>query len=444
MHKKLKRLWEEKIWKLLLKQSAPAVIWMLVMSLYNFVDTIFVGRGVGTEWIAALSIIFPIQMIIWAFSMSLWIWSASIISRKLWEKKIDYVNKVFWTFQSSNIIIAIIFSIFWLLFASKLLIFFGANKEILLYAKEYFSILLIWIVFLCFNMWNNNIIRSTWHAKISMIVMISSALLNTILDPILIFWFDMWMSWAAWATVVSWILATIFIIIYYFSKYNLISPKINDFIISLKKLKEIVLIWSSSLVRQVSTSWVVVLINIFLWLYWWSMAIAAYGIINRALMVFMMPMFGILQWMQPILWYNYWAGFKHRVKQVTILSIKVLTIFSTIVFAILFFKSGFILSLFSKDLELISIASSATKIIILMFPIIWFQIIASWFYQSLWKVKKAFLFAIFRQVLLFIPIIILFSKIFWLSWIWYSFPISDLLAWIFTFVIFYKDMNRIT
>ena len=438
-----KHLWQEKIWKLLAQQSAPAVIGMLVMSLYNFVDTIFIGRGVGTEWIAALSIVFPIQMIIWAFAMTMWIWAASVISRKLWKKKYGYVAKTFGTFQTVNILIAVIFAVLWLFLVKPLLVFFGATPEIMTYASQYFSILLIGIVFLCFNMWNNSVIRSVWHAKTAMIVMTVSAIINIILDPIMIFGLDMWMAGAARATVISRAVGSTIVLKYYFGKHNLIKTKISDYKIRFARFKEIFLVWVPSLARQVAASGVVILINNLLWIYWWSLAIAAYGIINRALMVFFMPMFGVVQWMQPILWYNYWAWFKTRVKEVTLLSIKVLTIFCIAIFAISMIFPWLLLNLFSTDQELLKMAIPAMRIIVMMFPLIWFQIVASGFYQALWKVRPAFWFAIMRQVLILLPMLLIIPRIFGLNWVWYSFPLADFLAAVVIFFVFRRDLKRI-
>ena len=443
MNKNPKHMGEEKIWKLLAQQSAPAIIWMLVMSLYNFVDTVFIGRGVGTEGIAALSIVFPIQMIIWAFAMAMGIWASSIISRKLWEKNYWYVAKTFGTFQTANILIAIFFAALWLVFVKPLLIFFGATPEILSFSVEYFTILLIGIVFLSFNMWNNNIIRSVGHSKTAMIVMIVSAVINIILDPIMIFGLDMWMSGAAWATVISRAIGSIIVLQYYFGKHNVIKTIISDYKIHFARFKEILFVWVSSLARQVAASGVVIFINNLLWVYGWSLAIAAYGIINRALMVFFMPMFGIVQWMQPILWFNHGAGLKHRVKEVTLLSIKALTIFCIAIFAISMLLPWLLLNLFSTDKSLLAMATPAMRIIIIMFPLLWFQIIASWFYQALWKVKPAFWFAIMRQVLILLPILFVLPRFWGLNWIWYSFPISDFIAAVIIFFIFRRDLMRI-
>lgn len=442
MNKSPKHLWEEKIWKLLVKQSAPAVVWMLVMALYNFVDTVFVGRGVWTDAIAAVSVVMPIQMIIWAFAMAFGIGSASIISRKLGENDYKEVSKTFWTFQSSNLLFSIVLSILWFIFARPLLTFFGAIPEILEAWYEYLSILLVWVVFFCFNMWNNNIIRSVGHAKSSMIIMLSSAISNVILDWLFIFKFKMWIAGAARATVLSWIIGTIMVLIYYFGKNNIIKAKISDFKIKFKKLKEILSIWISSLARQSAASVTTILVNNLLWIYGWSLAIAAYGIINRAVTVFFMPMFGVIQWMQPIIWYNHGAWFKQRVKKVTILAVKVLTIFTIIVFAINITMPWILLNIFSKDVELIALAVPAMRLMVLMFPIIWFQVVASGFYQSLWRAKEAFWFAIIRQVVILIPILMILPKFFGLNGIRYSFPLSDFLAAVIIFVVFYKDLKK--
>jgi len=160
-------------------------------------------------------------------------------------------------------------------------------------------------------------------------------------------------------------------------------------------------------------------------------------------MIFMMPMFGVVQWMQPILWFNHWAWFHDRVKQVSILAIKVLTLFTTFVWALFLLFPWVLLNIFSTDTELLSIATKSIKILILLFPLVWFQIVASWFYQALWKAKKAFLTAIFRQVLILLPVLIILPKIYWLDGIWYSFPIADWVAAIFIYFLFIRDIKKL-
>lgn len=436
------KLGNEKINKLLFQQSTPAIIGMLIMAVYNFTDTIFVGRWVGTDGIAAVSIVFPIQMIIGACSLALWIGAASIISRKLGEKKMETVKDTFGTFQTTNLLLILLLSGLWFLGINKLLILFGATPEIMDMSKSYLSILMIGFVFLWFNMGNNNIIRSVGNAKYSMIVMIISAIVNLILDYIFIFPLHRGIAWAAWATTISRIISSIMIIKYFTGKNNIIKTTRIDFKIQAKTLKEIIIIWIPTLTRQIATSGIAIVINHFLWLYWWSLAIAAYGIINRALMVFMMPMFGIVQGMQPIVWYNHWAKQNQRVKEVTILAIKYLTILCSAITLIYFIYPWFLIEIFSTDPALLLLAKYWIKFVIMMFPIIGFQIIASGFYQSLGKAKPAFYLAILRQVVLFLPILFITTYFFNFSWIRYAFPISDLIAGIIVFIIFFKDLKK--
>lgn len=437
------KLGKEKIWKLLFQQSAPAIIGMLIMAIYNFTDTIFVGRWVGTDGIAAVSIVFPIQMIVWAFSLALWIWAASIISRRLGEKRIETVKATFGTFQTTNILLILLLSIIGFLSINKLLILFWATPEIMEMWKQYLSILMVWFVFLWFEMGNNNVIRALGNAKYSMIIMVTSALINLILDYIFIFPLNLWIQWAAWATTISRIVSAIMIIKFFTKKDSIIKTTWNDFKIKTKTLKEIIIIGIPTLTRQIATSGIAIIMNHFLWLFWWSLAIAAYGIINRALMVFMMPMFWIVQGMQPIVWYNHWAKQCQRVKEVTILAIKYLTILCSTITLIYFIYPWFLIEIFSTDPALLLLAKYWIKFVIMMFPIIGFQIIASWFYQSLWRAKPAFYLAILRQVVLFLPILFITTYFFEFSGIRYAFPISDLIAGIIIFIMFYRDLKKL-
>jgi Na+-driven multidrug efflux pump len=251
------------------------------------------------------------------------------------------------------------------------------------------------------------------------------------------------MAWAARATVISRVVGTAMVLKYFLGKNNIIKTKISDFKIRFSRFKEIFLVWVPSLARQVASSGVVIVINNILWVYGWTLAIAAYGIVNRAMQVFFMPMFGIVQWMQPILWYNHGAGFKHRVKEVTLLSVKVLTIFCVVIFAICMIFPWLLLNLFSTDQALLQMATPAMRIILMMFPFIWFQIIASWFYQALWKVRPAFLFAIMRQALFLLPILLILPKFWGLNWVWYAFPASDFLAAVVIFFVFRYSLKKI-
>ena len=283
MEAETKQLWTQTIGKLLLKQSAPAVIGMLVLALYNFVDSIFIGKYVGMEGLAATSIVFPIQMIIGAFAMAFGVGAASIISRSIGAKAYEKVWQVFGTLQLMTFGFLMILSVVWLCFVPQLLDLFGATPESMEFASAYMVPLLLGAVFLGFEMSNNNIIRSVGHATMSMKIMLTSAITNLILDFVFMKIFGWGMAGAAWATVISWIVSCGMMLWYYLSPKNIIPLAMKHFRIHLQSAKEIILIGLPSFFRQIVASATTALINNYLRKYGGTEAIAIYGIVYKVL-----------------------------------------------------------------------------------------------------------------------------------------------------------------
>lgn len=445
MEKETKGLGTKAIGKLLIQQSTPAVIGMLVMALYNFIDSIFIGEFVGLQGLAAAGIILPILMIFGAFAMAFGVGTASIISRNIGAKAYDQVAKVFGNFQVLNLSFTLMVSLISLAFIPQLLEFFGATPEIVPLAKSYLSPLLIGAVFLAFQMGNNNIIRSVGHAKVSMKIMLSSALINLLLDYILMKGYGLGMAGAAWATVISWICSSVIILSYYRSTKNIIPIACKHFRLHLSSLKEIILIGAPTLFRQVVGSLIAILINNYLRKYGGTDALAIYGIVNRILQLYMMPIFGIVQGMQPIIGYNYGAKNLPRVKKVVFLSVKLLTSFTGIISLMYRIFPTFLVSFFSDDPILITQTGIVLQIVVSCFVLVGFQIVSSAMYQALGFVKKAFFLALLRQLLLFLPV---FFALLWL-WedklqaIWLTFPVTDILGSILTLIIFLPDLKKL-
>lgn len=437
---KTNKFWTEKILKLLKEQSIPAVIWMLVMALYNFVDTVFIGRMVGNEGLAAVSIIFPAYMIIWAVASSLWVGAASIISRALWSKNKEKVDKTFFNYQFFSFIIFVFFSIFLRIFKQDLLYLFWAKEDFFVYAMDYFSVIIIWLIFLGFVMWNNNVVRSIWEAKVAMIIMLIWAVLNTILDPFLIK--SMGMSWAAWATVISWIVSGIYITWFYLKKQKLIDIQKIKAKIDFQNLKEIIYVWMPSFFRQSAASLVLIVVNHLLWLYWGTNAISAYWMISRVMMLFNMPMFWVWQGMQPLIWYNHWAKLFDRERNILFLALKIIVASGVCVTLFYMVFPELWLKMFTTDPELLEIASFGMRIIIFTLALIWFQNIISSYYQAVWNGKVASILSILRPVIVFIPMLIILSYFFWLNGVWFSFPVSDIISTIITMIIIRKDTKK--
>lgn len=435
------KLGTEKISKLLLKMSAPAMIGMFVSAFYNLVDTIFVGRGVGMLGIAGVSVSFPIQMIILAIAISIGIGGSSLISRSLGAGDKDRAEKTMGNLFTLIIFSSLAMAVFGLIFVEPLLKIFGANPEIMPFALDYIKIILLGSVFFAFTVASNNVIRAEGNAKTAMSVMLVSAIINIILDPILIIYLDWGIKGAAWATVISQLVAFIYIVYYFISKNSALRLHLKNLKLEMSIVKETLAIGVSTFARQASMSIMAIIINNTLNLYGGSIAIASFGIINRLFIFTLMPLFGVIQGMQPIVGYNYGAKNFDRARQVTILSIKVTTFFSTIAFVFMMLLARPIISLFTKDSELINLSVYATRIIILFLPTLGFQIVAAGLYQALGNAKVSMFLSLLRQVILFVPLLLILPIFFHINGVWFTFPIADSIAGIIIFLMLRREMR---
>ncbi|MBT5022829.1 MATE family efflux transporter [Candidatus Woesearchaeota archaeon] len=443
MHKNSFLLGKEKISKALWTLSAPAMIGMLAISLYNLTDTIFIGRGVGTLGIAGVTIAFPIQMIIMAMAFLVGIGSASIISRGLGAKNKKLVSSCLGNFFILTILISILMTSLGIIFLVPLLKLFGASQSVLPYSVDYMRIVFFGSIFLAFSAASNNIIRAEGNAKFAMVVMLVGVGLNIILDPIFIFVFNMGIQGAALATVIGNFVGAIVSVYYFFSKKSGIKLKLSDFKPNFKIIKELFAVGSSSFARQVSMIFISVIINHSLGFYGGDISIAAFGIVHRALMFSMLPMMGIVQGLQPLVGFNYGAKNFKRTKEAIILAIKATSVMGFVSFLIIMLFANPIVNLFSTDLNLIALGSHAARIVILLFPLVGFQIIASGAYQAMGKSKPALLLSLLRQTLIFIPIVLVLPYFFGLFGVFAAFPISDFISAIITYFIFSRDLKKI-
>jgi len=433
----------KKITDLLFNQSYPAVIGLLVLSLYNLVDTIFIGHGVGSLGIAGLTISFPLQMIFIAFSQALGIGAASIISRALGSNQIKKAEQALLNCFSLILISSFAITGLVMVFMEPLLKLFGSTPEILPYAMEYMNIIILSTVFIVFISALLHVIRAQGHAKFAMVAMIVGIGINIILDPIFIFWFDMGIGGAALATVIGHIVASLLVLYYFVSKKSLIKVRLEKFVFDWKIVKEIFSIGSSSFARLVSANIIFIVVNNSLALYGGVIAIAAFGIVNRVIMMILMPVFGIVQGMQPIVGYNFGSKKYKRVKEVISLGIKVTTGLCILAFIILYGFADFIAGVFTTETELVEMTIPALRIIVLMLPIIGYQVVAAGVYQSMGKAKSAFFISILRQVVILIPLLLILPMFFQLQGIWYAFPIADLLSGIVIAYILYLENKKL-
>jgi putative MATE family efflux protein len=440
------KLGSQNISRLLIKLSLPSILGMLAITLYNLADTIFVGRGVGTLGIAGVSVSLPFLMTVTNFGLAIGIGGASIISRALGAKDktkaIEALNNLFKLVLGLNILLIVLAYVF----IDPLLILFGADADILPYARDYSSYALIGSFFMNIINLNANVIRAEGNAKFVMFVQTFAALLNLIIDPIFIFELNMGVKGAAIATSLSQALGAFMAIWYFYrSKHRVLSMKGLSFMAPINKkiVKETFAIGASSFARHIANSIMsIVLFNLLL-KYSGSTAVAAFGVIFRLLMFTFMPLFGINQGFMPIAGYNYGAGSLKRV----LTSIRVASLMATglsvVSFIILLVFAKQLMSIFSTDQELIDIGTHGIRIVALAFPIIGFQIIGSGLYQALGKATGALILALARQVLFLIPFVVLFPMFWELTGIWAAFPTADFFSAGLTLVMVIIQIRRL-
>ncbi len=443
-NKNLIDLGSKKISSLLSKLAIPATIGIVSASLYNILDTIFIGRGVGTLAIAALGIVFPMWMIVMSLAQLIGMGSGSVLSRSLGKKDYEKSYTVAGNSFFLVFLIGIISTAVVMIFLDPILILFGATENILPYARDYLFITSIGFIYFPFIVASNNLIRAEGNAKTAMTIMIIATGLNIVLDPIFIFALNMGIKGAAYATIISQFIGFIYVVYYFASGKSSLKIKLKHFKLKLAIVKEIFILGFASFIRQVSFSLVTIIINNVLKVQGGDIAIAVYSIINRIIMFITMPMFGIVGGTQPIIAFNYGAKKFDRVKQSLKLSVIVAMITGVVFFlAIMIFPSGTI-GIFTKDTRLVEGGIFPIRMIIMLFPFIGFQHIGAAFFQSIGKASPSILLSMVRQILFLIPLILILPIFMGITGIWIAFPIADLLAIIITAVFLKKELARIS
>lgn len=439
------RLGEEKISKLLMEFSIPAIIGMVVNTLYNIVDRMYIGniKDIGGLALTGVGITMPIMTIIMAFGMLIGIGTSARISLKLGEHKREEAEKHLGNAFTLIIIASVLITIIGLVFMHKILGLFGASADTEVYAREYMQIIFFGTIFNMLSFGLNHSIRSDGSPKIAMLSMLIGAGTNIILDPIFIFVFGMGVRGAAIATVISQVVSTIWIL-YYFTKGKS-NLKIKREYLSLDKaiVLSIFSIGVSPFSMQIAQSVVQVLANNALKTHGGDLAIGAMTIINSVAMIFMMPIFGLNQGSQPIIGYNYGAEKYKRVKQAVKSATIVATIIVSIGWIITQTAPHLLISIFNRDEQLVGIASTGMRIFLFMLPVVGAQVISSNYFQSIGKAKISMFLSLLRQVILLIPCLIILPKIFGLTGVWLAGAVADGLSSLITLIIFFMSVRKL-
>ncbi|MCH4886528.1 MATE family efflux transporter [Acidaminobacter sp. JC074] len=436
----IKKLGQESVVKLLIKYSVPAVIAMLVNAIYNVVDRIFIGQFAGEEALAALTVAFPLMMIIFAFASLIGTGGSALLSISLGQNNLKKSNHVFANTISFGLIVTGITLIGVFLNLDGLLSLFGASAETLGYAKSYMSIIIGGFIFQMLSFILNSSVRTEGKPVLSMFAMMASAVTNIILDYIFIGIFDMGVSGAALATIIGQFSGLSILLSFYLRGKSQLRLNIKDLIPDVKLILEIVSIGFASFVSTMGTSIAMAFMNVSLSSYGGLGAVTAMGAINSLYTFFIMPIMGITQGMQPIIGYNHGAGLKTRVNQTLKYGIGVGMSFSILVFVLLqAFPTTFIGMFLDPSSETIDIAVNGLRIYIAMLPLLSINIMGVSYFQSTAKGKTSMVLGMLRQFVILVPMLLVLPSILGLSGVWLAVPLSDGLAILATLVLLVSD-----
>ena len=437
----INELGTERIGKLLTQYAVPAIIAMTASSLYNMVDSIFIGHGVGPLAISGLAVTFPLMNLAAAFGSLVGVGASTLISVKLGQKDYDTAHKILGNVVVLNLLIGIVFTIVTLAFLDPILYFFGASEATLPYARDYMVTILLGNVVTHMYLGLNSVLRSAGHPQKAMLATIFTVVVNTILDPVFIYGFGWGIRGAAIATILAQILSLLWLFKIFCNKNEVLHFHRGIYRLKRVLVENIIGIGLAPFFMNVASCFIVILINKGLKLYDGDLAIGAFGIVNRISFLFVMIVMGLNQGMQPIAGYNFGAKQYHRVNQVMKLTVIAATLITTTGFLVGELMPKLAVSAFTNDETLINISAQGLRIVVMFFPIIGFQMVTSNFFQSIGMARKAIILSLSRQVLILIPCLIILPMFWDAKGVWLSMPISDAAASIIAAIMLYKQFQ---
>ena len=418
----------ESIGKLLMQYAVPAIIAMTASSLYNMVDSIFIGHGVGTMALSALALTFPLMNLGAAFGALVGVGAATLISVKLGQKDYDTAQRVLGNVFVLNILLGLAFTVIVFPFLNPILYFFGGSDETVEYARQFMEIILLGNVVTHLYLGLNAVLRASGHPKQAMYATIATVAINTILAPIFIFMFDWGIRGAAIATVSAQVIALLWQLKQFNNANELLHFRRGIFRLKRKIVFDSLAIGMSPFLMNLAACLIVILINQGLKKYGGDLAIGAFGIVNRLVFIVVMIVMGLNQGMQPIAGYNFGAKLYDRVNKVLKLTIIYATCVTTFGFLVGMLAPNLVVGIFTSDAELTELSATGLRITVMFFPVIGFQMVTSNFFQSIGMAGKAIFLSLTRQMLILLPCLLILPHFFGVAGVWYSMPVSDLLA----------------
>ena len=420
---------EGKISALLLKFSIPAIVGMLVSALYNVVDRIFIGQGVGSLGIAGATVGFPIMLVQMAFGMLIGLGGNALVSIRLGEQRKEEADTVAGNALVLLVITSLVMMGLGLTFLKPLLRLFGASAAIMPYSVDYMQVILLGTVFQMVGFGMNNFIRGEGNPGMAMKTMFIGAGLNTVLDPVFIFVLHMGVRGAAIATIISQAASAIWVLSYFAGGKSLLKIRRPALILRKRIVLKIFAIGSAPFAMHMVASVLNAILNIQLQRYGGDIAISVMGIMYSLAMLILMPIFGINQGSQPIIGYNFGAKKYDRVRLATKLATGAASVVVMAGFLITQLFPNALIRLFNHDdPQLLEMGRHAIRIFFLMLPVVGFQVVSANYFLAVGKAKQAMFLSLSRQLVFLIPAILILPRFFGLDGIWMASPFADFMS----------------
>ena len=432
----------EPVGKLLRQYAVPAIVAMTASSLYNMVDSIFIGQGVGPLAISGLAITFPLMNISAAFGALVGVGCATLISVRLGQKEYDTAFKVLGNCVMMNVLLGVTLTVLGFIYLDEILYFFGASEQTIVYSREYMQVIVLGNVITHLYMGLNAVLRSSGHPHEAMYTTMVAVMVNVVLDPVFIYGMDMGIRGAAVATIISQSISLLWQLKLFSNKDDVIYFRRDSFKMRGRIIRDTISIGMPQFMMNMAACLVVLLINHGLVRHGGDLAVGAYGIVNRLVFVMVMIVIGFNQAMQPIAGYNYGANQMPRVMQAFKLTVIAATMVTTTAFLVFMIGADYVVRAFTTDSRLAQLSADGLRIVVLVFPIVGLQMVVSNYFQSIGKPGKSIILSMSRQVLVLIPSLLILPNFFGVEGVWWSMPLSDFIATMLAVVMMAIEIRR--
>lgn len=434
---------------LLWRYAVPAIIAQVSSSLYNIIDSIFVGQGVGPMAISGLALTMPVMNLSAAFGAMVGVGSSALTSIRLGQGNKRAAELILGNVVLLNVVMGVVFMALGLFFLDDLLYLFGASDESIPYAREFMRVILIGNVITHLYLGLNNQLRVTGYPQKAMHTMLLSVVLNLVLCPLFIFVFKWGIAGSAWATVIAQTVALGWQLHHFSNRQNFLSFRRDSFRFNRDIVRGTLSIGMAPFIMQCCACVVVIFVNNTMQHYGGDLAIGAYGIVNRVAFLFTMVVMGLNHGMQPIVGYNYGAKNYERVRRILFMTIGWATVVTTVGFLVCQLFPEYVVRLFAKEdgsgdaTQLITLASHGLQAILIAFPIVGFSMVVGNFFQYIGKAKRAILLSMTRQLIFILPLLVVLPPLWGQDGVWYSIPIADTMAMLLALVLLIYQLRKL-